>query len=306
MARQRMLVCAVAAALLGCGGGDSTGGDAPVATVTVTPDPATVPVGSSVQLTAALEDADGNQLSGRTVTWSSNAGGTAGVDADGLVTGVGVGSATITATSEGRSGTADVAVTTGEPEPLARGAVIALGGEAPTRSALAYDLATRSFHPFDAGSAIPPGGRSLIFGSPSATTSLLFVGGYASGGTSEPSPDGVVLDPATGGSTPVVMSEARISPTLTLLEPTRALVTGGWNASGGAIRTAEIFDETTRAFTPTFDWLEVGLGSHAAALLPDGRVLLTGGIVSAGAGPASSTSTTQIYDLALDTFSWGP
>ena len=162
------------------------------------------------------------------------------------------------------------------------------------------------FHPFDAGSAIPPGSRSLTFGSPSATTSLLFVGGYADVGSAVPSSNGVILDPATDGSTPIVMSEARILPTLTPLGPTRALVTGGFNAGGGAIHTAEIFDQATRAFTTTIGELTVGLGGHAAAVLPDGRVLLTGGIVEAGAGPPSWTTTSQIYDPALDLFDWGP
>ena len=47
-----------------CGGGDSSGTPAPVATVTVTPNPATVTAGSTLQLTATLEDADGNELAG--------------------------------------------------------------------------------------------------------------------------------------------------------------------------------------------------------------------------------------------------
>jgi hypothetical protein len=304
MTRQRMFLYAVAAALLGCDGGDSTGGDAPVATVTVTPDPATVQVGSSVQLTAVLEDADGNQLSGRTVTWSSNAGGTAGVNTEGLVTGVSVGSATMTATSEGRSGTADVEVTTGEPEPLASGAVITLGGEAPTRTALWYDPATRSFHPFDAGSAIPPGSRGLSFGSPSATTSLLFVGGYANVGSAEPSPHGVVLDPETGESEPVVMSAARVSHAVTPLGGTRALVTGGLDAGGIPILTAEIFDEATRTFAFSSALMESSRYGHAAAMLADGRVLVTGGWLGpSGSIPGGPLAETEIYNPATDFFS---
>ncbi len=53
MARGQILIYIVAATLLGCG--DSTGGDAAVGTATVSPDPALVQVGSSVQLTAVLE-----------------------------------------------------------------------------------------------------------------------------------------------------------------------------------------------------------------------------------------------------------
>jgi uncharacterized protein YjdB len=82
----------------------------PVATVTVTPDDATVSVGASRQLTAAAKDAAGNVLSGRTVAWTSSAASVAAVSATGLVTGVAGGSATITATIEGKQGTARVTV----------------------------------------------------------------------------------------------------------------------------------------------------------------------------------------------------
>ncbi|HEX5385193.1 MAG TPA: Ig-like domain-containing protein [Gemmatimonadales bacterium] len=93
------------------GGASLTVSPVPVATVTVTPNPASVQTGATVQLTATLKDADGNVLSGRTVTWSSNATSKATVSTSGLVTGVAVGSATITASSGGKSGSATVNVT---------------------------------------------------------------------------------------------------------------------------------------------------------------------------------------------------
>ena len=96
--------------LSGCGG-DSTGTQTPVATVTVAPNPATVGVGATVQLTATLKDAGGNELSGRSVTWSSDATGVATVSTNGLVSGVAVGSANVSATSENKSGAAAVSVT---------------------------------------------------------------------------------------------------------------------------------------------------------------------------------------------------
>src|SRR5213082_2954310 len=92
----------------------------PVASVTVKPSPATVQQGSTVQLTATPQDANGNPLSGRVVTWSSNNTAVARVNGSGLVTGVAAGTATITATSEGQSGTSDVTVT---PAPVASVAV---------------------------------------------------------------------------------------------------------------------------------------------------------------------------------------
>ena len=83
----------------------------PVASVSVTPTAPSIPVGGTVQLTATLKDASGNPLSGRTITWQSAAPGIATVDGSGLVRGVAAGSATITATSEGKSGSAIVSVT---------------------------------------------------------------------------------------------------------------------------------------------------------------------------------------------------
>lgn len=83
----------------------------PVASVTITPSPASVAVGRTAQLTATPRDANGSPLTGRTVTWSSNNTSIATVSASGLVTGTLVGTATITATSEGQSGTTTVTVT---------------------------------------------------------------------------------------------------------------------------------------------------------------------------------------------------
>src|SRR5207244_1011846 len=87
----------------------------PVASVTISPAAAGVTVGATTQLAAAPKDADGTALSGRAVTWATSKGtvGTASArgSASGLVTGVAAGSATITATSEGQSGTATVTVT---------------------------------------------------------------------------------------------------------------------------------------------------------------------------------------------------
>ncbi|HKC47975.1 MAG TPA: Ig-like domain-containing protein [Gemmatimonadales bacterium] len=91
----------------------------PVATVTVSPATASVAVGATVQLAATTKDANGNVLTGRSITWSSGATGTATVSSGGLVTGVAAGTATITATSEGKSGTATITVTASAPPPVA-------------------------------------------------------------------------------------------------------------------------------------------------------------------------------------------
>src|SRR5213594_3383681 len=93
----------------------------PVASVTITPATATIQTGQTVQLTATPKAANGNPLTGRTVTWASSAASVASVNATGLVTGIVVGMATITATSEGQNGTAAITVTApasgGTPDP---------------------------------------------------------------------------------------------------------------------------------------------------------------------------------------------
>ncbi len=91
----------------------------PVASVTVSPASASIAISGTRQLSAVTKDSAGNTLTGRVVTWGSSNTAVATVNATGLVTGVIAGSATITPTSEGKSGTASITVTngTGAPDP---------------------------------------------------------------------------------------------------------------------------------------------------------------------------------------------
>jgi hypothetical protein len=90
---------------------------APVATVTITPSSASLAIGSSVQLQVTLRDAAGQVLSGRPVSWSTSNALVAAINGTGNVTGLVLGTATITATSEGKSGTASITVTAGSTPP---------------------------------------------------------------------------------------------------------------------------------------------------------------------------------------------
>ncbi len=83
----------------------------PVATVAASVATSALIIGMTTQASAVLRDATGNQLTGRSVSWASDASAIASVSAGGLVTAVGVGTATISATSEGRTGSAVVTVT---------------------------------------------------------------------------------------------------------------------------------------------------------------------------------------------------
>jgi len=88
---------------------------APVDSVEVRPESGAVVIEGFVQLTTVLRDAAGNILPFRAVSWATSDPGVAGVSGSGgkaLVTGVWAGTATITATSEGKSATARVTVGT--------------------------------------------------------------------------------------------------------------------------------------------------------------------------------------------------
>ncbi len=85
-----------------------------ITSIYIQPSAATVAVGQQVSLAAYATYSDGtqNQISGGSVGWSSSATTTATVTSPGgQVTGVAIGSSTITASSQGISGTATVTVT---------------------------------------------------------------------------------------------------------------------------------------------------------------------------------------------------
>lgn len=83
----------------------------PVASIAMTPSTANVQVGRTQQLTARLLSNTGAELPGqRTITWASSNTANATVDARGVVTAVRTGTATITATCEGQSASAQITV----------------------------------------------------------------------------------------------------------------------------------------------------------------------------------------------------
>src|SRR5207302_4387915 len=110
---------ALALFLLPACGNDSTAPAPPpaVASVAVAPSTSSLTVGDTVRLAATVEDARGNVLSARVVTWASSNPAVATVSGTGLVTGVRADAqqVMITATSETVSGSAGVTVTAPEP-----------------------------------------------------------------------------------------------------------------------------------------------------------------------------------------------
>lgn len=106
----------LAGTITGCGGGDN-GGTGPdpnaVSSVVVAPPTASLnAVGATTTFSAEARNSSGAVVSGKSFTWTTDAGGVATVNPSGVVTAVGNGTATIRATVVGgtQSGTASVTV----------------------------------------------------------------------------------------------------------------------------------------------------------------------------------------------------
>jgi hypothetical protein len=82
----------------------------PVATVEVNPSSGSILVSETLQLTATTRDGAGNVLTGREITWSSSDLAVATVSSAGLVTALKAGTSIITASSEGKTGSAPITV----------------------------------------------------------------------------------------------------------------------------------------------------------------------------------------------------
>src|SRR5690349_12905540 len=94
-----------------------------VRSVTVSPSSATVAQGATQPLTATVNPS----TTGATVTWSSSNSSVATVSQTGLVTGANPGSATISASAGGKTGTSAITVPAGPPPPPPSGSQILVG-----------------------------------------------------------------------------------------------------------------------------------------------------------------------------------
>ena len=96
------------------------------------------------------------------------------------------------------------------------------------------------------------------------------------------------------------MTIARCYHTATLLPTGQVLITGGsTNANGSAnLDTAELYDPTANIFTALTATMTSARVSHTATLLPNGKVLLTGGFN----GSDTALNTAELYDPTAETF----
>lgn len=99
------------ALVAGCGSGDGgSTGPLPIATVEVVSSVTTFEVGQTVKFTAVTRDRNGAPVSAGTVQWAVSPATVAKVNATGLVTALTAGTATVTATTGGISGSSAVSI----------------------------------------------------------------------------------------------------------------------------------------------------------------------------------------------------
>jgi outer membrane murein-binding lipoprotein Lpp len=78
----------------------------------------------------------------------------------------------------------------------------------------------------------------------------------------------------------------------------RVLLAGGLSLRKRAtVATAEVYDPGADAFTPTASPMQIERFEHAAAPLPDGRVLIVGGKTWAVGKPAYALASCEVFDL---------
>ncbi|HEX4447436.1 MAG TPA: kelch repeat-containing protein [Polyangiaceae bacterium] len=129
--------------------------------------------------------------------------------------------------------------------------------------------------------------------------------GDAGGGTGGDASDGGVCAGGGGPGTFTCtgsLSVPREAPGAAVLANGKVLVAGGWNATGGALSTAEVYDPATGTFAATGGMSASHLWSGWASpwpVLANGKVLAAGGLDSSG----SLLTIAELYDPAAGTFS---
>lgn len=144
----------------------------PVATVAVTATATTIQAGTTTQLTAVTLDANSNVLTGRPVVWGSSSEAIATVSQTGQVTAVSEGVATITATSEGKTGSVQITVT---PPPPANAPQITAVTPNPLVEGQAATITGTNFRATVAGNVVRVGGVPASVTSASATSLQIVV-----------------------------------------------------------------------------------------------------------------------------------
>ena len=300
-----------------------TTGVATIQSMVIAPGALQTGVGVARHFTATGTFSDGSVADvTESAIWTTQSAGIASV-ANGVASGLAVGSSDVTARIGGVSAGAVINVTAdtwnaapGMPTErvaghtatlLADGKLLVAGG---VKSAGSGTTSVDLFDPVavDWSSAAPMNvarsshsatlladGRVLVAGG--STVSSAGATGYVNNASAE------IYDPAakTWTATPP-MSAARSHHTATLLPDGKVLVVGGENVSYLVEATAEVYDPVANTWTPTRGAPVSPRSQHTATLLPSGLVLVAGGFDIVD-GVLTPLATAELFDPVLHTSS---
>jgi hypothetical protein len=144
---------------------------------------------------------------------------------------------------------------------------------------------------FGATATLLPSGKVLIAG---GNTTGPFRGAFTPLNSTE------LYDPVTNSfaaSTPS-MNAARVSATATLLPNGKVLIAGGLDITTEQVLTStELYDPVTNSFAASTPSMNVARYGEVASLLPNGKVLIAGGLISFDA-----SVSIELYDPVSDSF----
>ena len=312
----------VIASLLAACTADNAGPPKAVVSVAVTPLTAPLPVGTTLQLTATPKDAQGNPLSGRSVTWSSSDSSIATVSSSGMAGGVSLGAATITAKIDGIAGGASVTVTAGPahelifsslPNALVAGVLIT-----PPIVVTARDVGGNVATGFTSNVTLSLG-TDPVGGTLLGTTSVAAVGGVATfadlhidksgSGYSFLAASGALTTPS---SPPVTISPAQAVKLLFSVQPSTA-VAGATIAPSVQVAATDQFANTVASFADSIT-VAIDTNPGTGTLSGTRRVPATNGVASfpdlsidrAGAGYTLAATTATLTSATSTRFTVGP
>ena len=290
-----------------------------VVSISLVPNAASIPAGSSVQFNATGTFSDGSvQDITSSATWTSSNQSAASLSGTGLASALANGSSTITASYESKSGSAVLTVATGSvtlntsryqhnATLLDNGTVLIAGGTNCPSAGSCSNLNSAELYSPASGTITNTGAMAAARTAPAVLLGngkVLIAGGYScdSSGNCASLKSAEIYDPVAGTfSSAGNMTTDRYAHTMTLLNSGKVLIAGGETCTSStsctALNSAELYNPVAGTFTATGSLSNARFNATAAAL-GSGQVLIAGGF-----NGTNFPAAAELYNPTAGTFS---